>query len=64
MQYSKILKQNITVNDNSVTCEDGTIYSRAEMQLIKDLTDEEKFKLHKVKKIFRGEICPPGMKKL
>ena len=57
-RYSKILNQNITVNesDKTVTTEDGATYTRSEMQTIAKLSPDEIRGTHKVKKHFKGMI--------
>lgn len=62
-KYSQILKQNISINqtDQSITTEDGQIYSREELSLIDGCIPESKIWMHKLKKLFNGEIVNVGM---
>lgn len=58
MQYSKILNQNITINQElqTVTTEDGAEYTRDEMREIAGLNTREIRAIHKVKRYFKGQI--------
>lgn len=57
IRYSEKLKQNISQHeDGSIICEDETHYSRKELSLIKNQTDEDIVAVHSIKKIFCGEI--------
>jgi hypothetical protein len=57
MRYSEKLHQHITINpDNSVKCQDGTIYSKQELSKIQNLSDAGYMAIHKIKHAFNGEI--------
>lgn len=56
-KFSKILNMNILINDdNSIVCEDETFYKPEELKLLNDCSNEEKVAIHKIKKIFLGEV--------
>lgn len=56
-RYSEKLKQNITINsDNSVKCQDGSEYSKSELELLQNCTDKGIMTIHKIKNAFSGEI--------
>jgi hypothetical protein len=56
-KYSHKLQQHITINpDNSVKCQDGTIYSKSELSKIQNLSDAGYMAIHKLKSAFNGEI--------
>jgi hypothetical protein len=56
-KYSHKLQQNITINpDNSVKCQDGTIYSKQELSKIQNLSDAGYMAIHKLKSAFNGTI--------
>lgn len=56
--YSKILKQNYTVDKKAgtLTTEDGQVYNRKELKLLMDCSDEIKVLTHEVKKNFKGTV--------
>lgn len=58
VKYSEILKQGITLDTRTgtATAEDGTVYSKDELNLLYGCSDEMKIKIHKVKKVFQGVI--------
>ena len=57
-KYSKILQQNITMDEKEgiLTCEDGVVYKKRELLLLKHYSDGDKYFIHQVKKMFEGEI--------
>jgi hypothetical protein len=56
--YSDTLKQEVAVNikTGKVYCEDGTIYSPEEIEIMKEAKQEIIPEVHLVKRIFGGEI--------
>lgn len=58
MQYSKILNQNIAINQElqTVTTEDGAEYTRDEMRELTGLEPSEIRAIHKIKRCFKGQI--------
>jgi hypothetical protein len=57
-KYSKILKQNISVDTKNkmVSTDDGCLYKETELNLLKNLSEKQKYKIHLVKKMFDGVI--------
>lgn len=57
-KYSKILKQNISVDNKNKTLstDDGCFYNSSELKLLKDSNDNQKLKVHLTKKIFNGIV--------
>jgi len=56
--FSKILNQNITIDQESETVEtaDGVKYTREELSKIKGMLPAEIVSIHKVKRHFQGVI--------
>jgi hypothetical protein len=57
-QYSEILRQNIYINKEIglLKTQDGTIYKGKELLLLKDVSNNSKMLIHRIKNIFNGEI--------
>lgn len=57
-KYSEILKQKIYIDSENQTIKtaDGCFYSKQEFTALRGLSDKMKFKIHKVKNFFKGEI--------
>lgn len=56
--FSKILNQNITIDDKArtVTTDDGAVYNEQELNQLKGLNQKEIISIHKVKLLFQGVI--------
>lgn len=54
--HSKMLNDNYIMENGNVVFKSGPVYTKREMALVKDMSDEEKITLHIIKQEFGGTI--------
>ncbi len=55
--YSELLKDTFTIKDNGeISFSSGVYYSKKEVEKLNNLANEEKEKIHLLKKMFSGEL--------